>query len=203
MELIQTGQKLSINIEKNNTLVEMLCTINKVYDDRIEVELPQYFMRYVECLDVGKHLTIKVFSNMGTIDFNTVVISSPLEDVFCIELDYNAMKFTPEEEIPKIEAVEKLLIKRKEEEFTIQTTEITTEEIVCVCDRLLELNENFDCELILPADYGKIVFKASVIKKDVVYDNEYTLSCYGMDENSRQTLLYYMYMYAQKYDQQV
>ena len=200
MELIQPDQKISINIQKDNKLIEILGTILKVYDDRIDVELPQYFMRYIECLDVGKPLTVKVFSKLGTIDFNTVVITSPLEDIFSVELDYNAIKFTPENEIPVVESIVKLKLKRKDDIITVNTLELSTEYITCSCDVQLNLEEKLDCELLLPEDYGTISFKANVIKQDIVYDNEYTLSCYGMNEYDRQTLLYYMYMYTIEYD---
>ena len=200
MELIQPEQKLSINIQKNDKLIEIRGTVSKVLDDRIDIELPQYFMRYIEYLDVGKKLTVKVFSKIGTIDFNTVVITSPLEEVFSVEMDYNAMKFTPDEEIPVIEAIEKLRIKKKDEIFIVNTIEISTEYITCTSNNPLQLEENLDCELLLPQDYGIITFKANVTRQDAVYDNEYTLSCYGMNEYDRQSLLYYMYMYAMEYD---
>ena len=59
---------------------------------------------------MGEPLTIKVFSKIGTVDFNTIIISSPLEDEFSVELDYNAMKLTPTEDIPMVEAVEAMNI---------------------------------------------------------------------------------------------
>ena len=102
MDLLNSGQKLSISIQKAESIVEICCTITNILEDRLVVELPPYFMRYIEFLDVGCPLTVKVFSKMGTIDFNTVVINSPFEDEFALELDYNAMRFTPNEEIPVI-----------------------------------------------------------------------------------------------------
>ena len=65
MELLKTGQKLSIFFQKEDNLVEMSCTISAVMDDRIVIELPKYFMRYIEYLDVGCKLTVKVFSKIG------------------------------------------------------------------------------------------------------------------------------------------
>ena len=202
MELIHSDQKISINIIKNDKLVEIIGTINEVFDDRLSVDLPKYFMRYVEFLEVGKPLSAKIFSKIGTIDFNTVVITSPLEDNFTIELDYNAMKLTPDSEVPGIDAIETLKLKNSDEVITVKTTDISTEKIVCVCYDQLEVDQKFDCELILPQDYGTILFKATVINRDIVYDNEYTLSCYAMSEENRQSLLYYMYMYTLKYNQQ-
>ena len=202
MDLLQKGQKISINIYKQDKLVEMLGKINDIFDDRLEVELPPYFMRYVECLDVGSHLTVKVFSKFGTIDFNTVVITSPLEDNFCIELDYNAMKFIPGEDMPVVDAIEKLNIIRNNEVISAKTLELSTEYIKLYSGTDLEIDDNFDCELILPDDYGIIKFKATVIYKDTIYDNEYKVSYYSMSEDDRQTLLYYMYVYIKNYDQE-
>ena len=202
MELIHSGQKLSINIYKGDNLVEIIGEVNDVLDDRMTVELPKYFMRYIEYLEVGKPLTVKIFSKMGTIDFNTVVITSPLEDNFTIELDYNAVKLTPDSEIKSVDAIETLKLKRNDNIITVKTSDISIDKIVCISSTELEVEQQFDCELILPGDYGTIIFKATVKKRDIVYDNEYTLSCYGMNEENRQSLLYYMYMYSLQYDQQ-
>ena len=202
MELIHSEQKISINIIKDDKLIEILGTINEVFDDRLSVELPKYFMRYIEYLEVGKPLSVKIFSKLGTIDFNTVVITSPLEDNFTIELDYNALKLTPDAEVPSVDAIETLKLKGADSEITVKTTDISTEKIVCECYTPLELEQKFDCELILPNDYGTIKFMATVVNRDIVYDNEYTLSCYAMSEENRQSLLYYMYMYTLQYSRQ-
>ena len=64
MDLLKSGQKLSIFFQKEDKLVEIACVISQMLEDRIAIELPPYFMRYIEYLDVGCTLTIKVFSKM-------------------------------------------------------------------------------------------------------------------------------------------
>jgi len=201
MDLLQPEQKLGIYFQKEEKLVEIFCTISKVFDDRVNIELPPYFMRYIEFLDVGKRLTIKVFSKMGTIDFNGVVITSPLEDDFSVELDYNAMKLTPGDEIPTIEAIEKLNIKRGDEDFYVKTIEFSTESLKFYSDKEFKQDESFNCELILPKDYGTISFRGTVTDVDTVYQNEYTIAYSYMNEYDRQTLLYYMYLYTNSISQ--
>ena len=197
MDLIQQGQKISLNIIKNETLVEIIGIINDVFDDRLIVDLPAYFMRYIEYLDVGCTLTVKIFSKMGTIDFNSIVISSPLEKEHLeIEFDVNALKLTPSSEMPVIDSIENLKIIRKDGEINTQTFEISTEYIKFYSDIKLEIDESFDCELLLPKEYGVIKFKANVTGQDIVYENEYTASFYSMNEQDRETLMYYMYVYA-------
>ncbi len=200
MELLKQGQKLSILFQKEDAIVEIACTISQMLEDRIVIELPPYFMRYIEFLDVGCKLTIKVFSKIGTVDFNTIVISSPLEDEFSVELDYNAMKLTPGEEIPVIEAMETLNIIKDEREFKVSTFEISTTYLKFTCDYDLKEEDSFECELILPKDYGIIRFKGTVTYVDPVYDNEFTISYMSMIEEDRQALLYYMYLYSNNSD---
>lgn len=200
MDLLKSGQKLSIFFQKEDTLVEIACVISEMLEDRIAIELPPYFMRYIEYLDVGCTLTIKVFSKIGTIDFNTIVISSPLEDEFSVELDYNAMKLTPGEEIPMVEAMETLNITKDERVYKVSTFQIATEYLKFYCDYDFKEEDTFDCELILPKNYGIIRFKGTVTEIDPVYDNEFTISYSSMTEDDRQTLLYYMYVYSNNSD---
>ena len=201
MDLLKTGQKISISFQKEEKIVEISCTISEVLEDRIVIELPQYFMRYIEYLEVGCKLTVKVFSKIGTVDFNTIVISSPLEEEFSVELDYNAMKLTPTEEIPVVNAVETLnIIMDDERLFKVNTFEIATEYLKFYSDYEFQMNESFNCELILPKNYDIIKFRGTVIYIDPVYDNEYKISYENMVEEDRQNLLYYMYLYTNSSD---
>lgn len=201
MDLFKIGQNLSLFIEDGSKLIEIRSTISGLLEDRMVVELPQYFMRYINFLQVGCKLTVKVFSKMGTVDFNTVVIASPLEDNFCIEMDYNAMKLTPSEEMPVVDAMEPMVIRAGEEnETSVKTFELATEHVKFYSDNKLNIDNSFNCELILPKDYGTIKFKATVTDVDPVYDNEYTAVYSNMTEDDRQALLYYMYLYANSTD---
>ena len=200
MDLIKVGQKLNINFPKDDKIVEITATISGIYDDRIVIDLPPYFMRYIEYLEVGEPLTIKVFSKIGTVDFNTIIISSPLEDEFSVELDYNAMKLTPTEDIPMIEDVEAMNITFEERTFRVNTFEIATRYIKFYSDYSFEVGNELECDLNLPDKCGIIKFKGQISYVDPVYDNEFTVSYTMMTEEDRQTLLYYMYLYSNDVD---
>lgn len=200
MDLFVEGQKITLFFQKASNMVEMTCSVEKVFDDRLELLLPQYFMRYVEFLQVGKRVTAKAFTKLGTIDFNTIIISSPLEDCFMIELDYNSIKLTPGEEIPCVKAIEVLEVLSNESVSKYKTFEISTEYIRFSSDPKIEIGTELDCALNLPKDYGTINFRATVSEVDDIYDNEYTAVYQTMTEAARQTLLYYMYMYTKNSD---
>lgn len=201
MDLIHEGQKISISFQKDDNFVEIFCLIAKVLEDRLIIDLPQYFMRYIEFLDVGKTLTAKVFSKIGTIDFNTIVISSPLEEEFSIEFDQDALKLTEGDEIPVISDILPLKIKKGDFECTVKTFEISTEYLKFYSNNSFVVEEAFECSLILAKDYGTIKFIATVTDRDEVYDNEYTVSYSQMSAQDRQTLLYYMYVYTNNVEQ--
>jgi hypothetical protein len=202
MDLIQENQKLSILISTSDKLIEMVYSIAEVKDDRLIVDLPQYFMRYVEYLEAGSPLTVKVFSKLGTIDFNTVVITSPLEEKFEIELDYNAIKFTPDSDMPVVQAIRTLRIKQGDDVVNAKTFELSTAYVKFYSDKKFEIEDNINCELILPPDYGTIKFRATISEIDAEYKNEYTALLYNMNEQDRETLLYYMYVYTNNSDQE-
>ena len=196
MDLIRVGNKIALYFQKDNNIVEMICTVESVYNDRLVLNPPQYFMRYVEFLQVGSELTAKIFSKLGTIDFNTIVISSPLEDTFEIELDYNSIKLTENPEIPVISAVESMEIKRNNDTYKVKTFEISTIYFRFTSDKNFAIGETLEFTIYLPKDYGIINFKGKITEIDPVYDNEFTANYLTISESDRQNLLYYMYMYS-------
>ena len=200
MNLFNQGQKISIFFRKDANLVEMSCTLEELHDDRLVLNLPQYFMRYIEHLQVGCEIMAKAFSKFGTIDFNSIVISSPLEDEFSIELDYNSLKLTKNEEIPVINSIENIDIKTSNGSFKLKTFEISTEYVKFYSEQKFSIDDILECTINLPKDCGIINFKAAVSEIDAVYENEYTATIETMTEPDRQTLLYYMYMYSNDAD---
>ncbi len=200
MDLFKPEQKLSISFQKDNNIVSITCKILAVQEDRLIIELPQYFMRYIEFLDVGCPLTVKIFTKIGTVDFNTIVISSPLEEEFSVELDQNAIALTPGDEIPVINSMNVLNMIKDDITHSVKTFEISTQYLKFYSDKKFGIGEVFDCDLILPKDYGTISFRATIKEIDPIYDNEITLVYSSMTEASRQALLYYMYLYSNNSD---
>lgn len=200
MDLFIEGQKITLSFRKPSKMVEITCEVEKVFDDRLALILPKYFMRYIECLQVHQKATAKAFSKFGTLDFNTVIISSPMEENFLIELDYNAIRLTSSEDMPFVRAVETMEIIFDKNLVTFKTFEISANYIKFYSDRFLNIGQILDCALILPKDYGIINFKGKVIEVDDIYDNEYKIIYETMTEEARQTLLYYMYLYTNDSD---
>ena len=200
MDLFKEEQKITLIFKKQNSMVEMICVIDKIFDDRLELRLPQYFMRYINYLQVGNKITAKAFSKLGTIDFNTIIMSSPLEDSFVIELDYNSLKLTPGNELPKIQAIEHLELYSGERQINAKTFEITSDYIKFTTSENFKLDDTLDAKIKLSKNYGIINFTGVITEIDEVYDNEFTLHFSTITEHDKQALLYYMYMYTKDID---
>lgn len=195
MNLFKKDQRVALYIEKKDIVVEIVCTINKILDDRLILNLPQYFMRYIDILQVGTKLMAKVFSKLGTIDFNSIIISSPLEDSFAIELDYNAIKFVDNADLTVIEEIHPLKINDNTEEITAETIEISTQNLKFTYqENKFKLNQILDFTLHLPKNYDIINFKGIISHIDEIYENEYTVTYSIISDVARQNLLYYIYM---------
>ena len=200
MDLFTEEQKITLIFQKQNSMVEMICVIDRIFDDRLELRLPQYFMRYINYLQVGNKITAKAFSKLGTIDFNTIVMSSPLEDSFVIELDYNSLKLTPGNELPKIQAIEHLELYSGERQIDAKTFEISSDYIKFTTNENFKLDDTLNAKIKLSKNYGIISFIGVITEIDEVYDNEFTLHFSTITEHDKQTLLYYMYMYTKDID---
>ena len=195
MDLFNKEQKISLFFDTAESTVDLSGIVEGIEDDRLIINLPQYFMRYIDHLQVGCTLMAKAFSKFGTIDFNTIVISSPLEDCFSIELDYNSLKLTSSEDFPYIDAVENLQIKAHGQSYKLNTFAIAANYIKFASNNPFEKEEIIEGAVTLPSDYGIINFRAIISEIDPVYENEYTATFTTMTETDRQNLLYYMYMY--------
>ena len=196
MDLFVKGQKIALYIPKQDALIEMICTIDDVMDDRLVINPPQYFMRYVDLLQEGCSLTAKAFSKLGTIDFNTMVISSPLEENFVIELDYNAVQLSSADENIAIGAVEHMEIKNEKGTFKVKTFELSANYVKFSSNAKFAIDSICECTVSLPGDYGIINFKGVISDIDPIYENEYTVTYITITEKDKQALMYYMYMYS-------
>ena len=201
MELIKIGQKLNIilNLDTNdndtNDVVEMTCKITGYKKDRIELELPGYFMRYIKYLQPGNKFTSKVFTKLGTIDFNSVIIISPEMGQFTIEFDPNAYNLVPSSNA-QIGAVEDLYITKNGNRKKYKTFEISMTHLGFNSYDNFEKGERFDCELVLPKNYGIIKIGAILNEVDIIYDTEYKIVYSTISEEDRNKLLYYLYLYS-------
>ncbi len=194
MNLVREGQKLNLIFNKGEKTVEITCVVGSVEFDRIVVELPKSFMRYIEFLASGCEVSVRVFSTAGIIAFNSIIINGGLEDVFTIEYDENAVRMEPYTESPTVEEMLELIIKDKSGKvYSAKTIEIGTKGIKFVTESKLALETIYDFTLITNEEFGNIEFTGLINSYDEVFPDEYVMSYTKISGADRQNILRFIY----------
>ena len=169
MGLVQINQKAKIIFDSEGHSVELDCTVDEVLFDRIRLVFTKSFMRYLNALEPGNELLIKVFAPQGVIQFHSMVISSPLEKFFEIEYDEDAINLEMDYS-SKIDNLDNLIIKRPllgDISTKIINMDVTWLSFCTVTP--LNLNSTFD--FIITLDNEEIMFKGRLV-------GEVTENCY-------------------------
>lgn len=195
MNLVREGQKLNLIFNKGEKTVELTCIVSRVFYDRIVVELPKSFMRYIECLASGCEVSVRVFSTAGLLAFNSVIINGGLEDEFTIEYDDNNVKMEHYSESPSIEEILEMTIKdvKKSTQYSAKTIEIGTKGVKFVCKDKLELDSVYDFVLSVGDEFGNIEFSGIINSNDEVFPEEYEMSYTKISGDDRQNILRFIY----------
>jgi len=161
MGLVQINQKAKIIFDSEGHSVELDCTVDEVLFDRIRLVFTKSFMRYLNALEPGNELLIKVFAPQGVIQFHSMVISSPLEKFFEIEYDEDAINLEMDYS-SKIDNLDNLIIKRPllgDISTKIINMDVTWLSFCTVTP--LNLNSTFD--FIITLDNEEILFKGRLV----------------------------------------
>ena len=194
MNLVREGQKLNLIFNKGDKTVEITCIVASVEFDRLIVELPKSFMRYIEFLATGCEVSVRVFSTAGILAFNSIIINGGLEDFFSIEHDENAVRMEPYTESPSVEEIMELTIKDKSGKvYSGKTIEIGTKGIKFVCEEKLELETVYEFVLVTNEEFGNIEFTGIINSFDSVFPEEYIMSYTKISGVDRQNILRFIY----------
>ena len=87
MKEFSPGQKLTLRFKTYSfQTVTMSCTIKWAEDDRIALVLPEKYKHMKKNLYSGKELEAIVYTESGVYVFDSIIIASPLEHDFLIEI---------------------------------------------------------------------------------------------------------------------
>ena len=195
MNLVREGQKLNLIFNKDDRLVEITCSVSAVEFDRLIVELPKSFMRYINYLSTGCTVSVRVFSSVGLLAFNSIIINGGLEDIFSIEYDENLVRLEPYMESTPLEEILEMSIKdvKKATVYSAKTIEIGAKGIKFICEKNLEQNTIYDFVLMAGEEFGNIEFSGLINSRDEVFPDEYMMSYTKISANDRQNILRFIY----------
>ena len=195
MSLVREGQKLNLIFSKDNKTVEITCVISEVLYDRLIVELPKSFMRYINYLATGCEVSVRVFSTVGLLAFNSIIINGGLEDIFSIEYDESIVRMEPYADSQPVEEILEMTIKdvKNALSYSAKSIEIGAKGVKFLCESPLNLETVYDFVLMTDEEYGNIEFSGLINSVDPVFTNEYIMSYTKISGNDRQNILRFIY----------
>lgn len=195
MNLVREGQKLNLIFNKGEKTVEITCVVSKVFYDRLVVDLPKSFMRYIEHLTSGCEVSVRVFSTAGLIAFNSVIINGGLEEQFTIEYDEDFVSMEHYSESPSVEEILEMTIKDTSEPamLSAKTIEIGTKGMRFVSSSKLNIGSVYDFVLNIGEEFGTIEFSGLINSNDEVFPEEYEMSYTKISGEDRQNILRFIY----------
>ncbi len=195
MSLVREGQKLNLIFNKEDKTVEITCVVSEVQFDRIFVDLPKSFMRYINYLATGCEVSVRVFSTAGLLAFNSIIINGGLEEVFSIEYDENFVRMEPYSDSPSVEEIINMTIKdpKSNQIYAAKTIEIGTKGVKFLCEDALEIDSVYDFVIMADEEYGNIEFSGLINGNDEVFPNEYEMSYTKISGSDRQDILRFIY----------
>ncbi len=190
MALFQENQKAKIIFEADNKIVEMDCYIEKIYYDRLKLNLPKAASRYNPYLKAGTKLTVNVFSHLGILEQDSIIITSPLEKEFTVEYDVDAIRINNRRRIKRYSASCDLIIFRPLlGNIETQIIDISTRGLRYYSDIPLEAGSIFDCKLLLKPTDKKILFKGRITDNKGLPAGVYRMVIHKIAYKDKQTLL--------------
>ena len=200
MGLFQENQKAKIIFEANDKIVEIDCYIEKIYYDRLKLELPKAASRYTPYLKTGKYLTINVFSRIGVLIQDSIVLTSPLEREFTVEYDKDAIRIENRRRIKRYSANCDLVIFRPLlGNIDTKIIDISTSGLRYYSDVPLEAGSEYDFKLILRPTEAKILFKGKILDNKGLPAGVYRMFINKISYKEKQMLLVYCEFILQVY----
>ncbi len=87
MKELEIGQKIRLKFNFSSLRSEsIICVIKEIENDRVSLVFPEEDQHLIKNLPEGKELEAVIYTDSGIFAFDSVVINSPLEHDFIIEL---------------------------------------------------------------------------------------------------------------------
>ncbi len=160
---LENGQKVKI---KFNTLTindtELTCTVKWYENDRVSLVFPEDSEQYIKDFPEGREIEVVIYTNSGIFVFDSIVINSPLENDFVIELPDEKKKVQRRDYI-RAHAGLKLVIHREDKKYETRTINVGGGGIRFITEEKLDINELWNFSLFLPGNnvitgLGKVLY---------------------------------------------
>lgn len=166
---------------------ELNCTIKKIYSDRISLNFPEDVNDYLDYLQEGDEISVKIFTPTGIKAFDAVILNSPIENDFVIEFVEDYLEIQRRMYL-RMEFNAKVLIERGKTNIVTHTLDIGGGGIRFFYEGSLDDKETVNCHLFLPM-LPTINAQGIIIKDPRLNENEYVMVFTNIEEKNRDKII--------------
>lgn len=165
------------------------CTVKHVYKDRVSLNFPPETMYYVDFLQEGDEVEVKIFTPLGIKMFNAIILNSPLEYDFVIEFVENFIEIQRRKYL-RADLETKIIIERAENQNIVtHTIDIGGGGIRFFYEGVFKHNETVQCMLYLPMYLNSIKATGIIMREGVQKENEHVLVFTKIEEPERDKII--------------
>lgn len=188
MDIIRENQLVKLFFkDAEGSEKELNCIIKRIYKDRISLIPPEETIDYIDYLQEGDDVSVKIFTPAGIKAYDAIVLNSPLEDNFVIEFVENYIEIQRRKYL-RMDYEAKVLIQEGFTKVVTQTIDIGGGGIRFASQAPFKPNQTVTCHLFLP-DYPTIQAQGIIIKENHLKENEYVIFFTKISENDRTKIL--------------
>lgn len=188
MDIIRENQLVKLFFkDAEGSEKELNCSIKKIYKDRIALIPPEETIDYVDYLQEGDDVSVKIFTPAGIKAYDAIVLNSPLENEFVIEFVENYIEIQRRKYL-RMDYEAKVLVQVGFTKVVTQTIDIGGGGIRFASETPFEPNQTVTCHLFLP-DVPTIQAQGIIIKEKHLKENEYVIFFTKISENDRTKIL--------------
>jgi len=180
--------KLSFNIA-DGSVKELECSIKHLYKDRIAMAFPAETMYYVDFLQEGDEVIVKIFTPVGIKMFNAIILDSPLEDEFVVEFVESFIEIQRRKYLRTVLKTKIILERTEKENIVTHTFDIGGGGVRFFYKGTFEHNETVHCLLYLPLRIHSVQATGIIIKEGALKSNEHILVFTKIDERERDRII--------------
>lgn len=185
---IREDQKIKLFFKvADSSEKELDCSIKKIYKDRISLNFPKEIVHYVDYLQEGDEVAVKIFTPSGIKMFDAIILDSPLEPEFIIEFVEDYLEIQRRMYL-RMEYNTKVMIEKDKSNIVTHTYDIGGGGLRFFYEGSLENRETVGCRLFLP-DLPSIQTQGIIIKEKHLRENEYVLVFTKIEENDRDKII--------------
>lgn len=160
---LQNGQEVKIKFDTPSLSdIEINCSVKWYENDRISLVFPEEQKNYEKDLPEGKEIEVIIYTNSGIFVFESIVMNSPLERNFVIELPDEKKKIQRRDYI-RAPINLKMHLKKGDTEFETKTINIGGGGVRFITQENLEMGDLWKFILFLPENkkiqgLGKVLY---------------------------------------------